>query len=54
MVTLGEGWHNNHHSDMRAAMHGWRWYEIDITYEVLRLLNFFGVVWNLRLPEKAD
>jgi stearoyl-CoA desaturase (delta-9 desaturase) len=38
LLSLGEGWHNNHHARPAAALHGWRWYEIDISGYVIRLL----------------
>ena len=44
LVTLGEGWHNNHHYFMYSARQGIRWWEIDITYYVLRILKVFGIV----------
>ena len=46
--ALGEGWHNNHHHAMSAARSGERWWEIDVTWYVLRLLAAIGVVWDLR------
>jgi stearoyl-CoA desaturase (delta-9 desaturase) len=50
LITLGEGWHNNHHRFMFCARQGLRWWEIDITYYVLRMLHGFGVVQKLREP----
>lgn len=50
IITLGEGWHNNHHHFPSAAPQGFRWWQIDITYYILRLLSLFGIVWDLRLP----
>jgi stearoyl-CoA desaturase (delta-9 desaturase) len=38
LLTFGEGWHNNHHARPSAALHGWRWYEIDVSGYVIRLL----------------
>jgi stearoyl-CoA desaturase (delta-9 desaturase) len=38
LLSLGEGWHNNHHARPAAALHGWRWYEIDVSGYVIRLL----------------
>jgi stearoyl-CoA desaturase (Delta-9 desaturase) len=38
LLSLGEGWHNNHHAKPAAALHGWRWYEIDVSGYVIRLL----------------
>jgi len=50
LLTCGEGWHNNHHHYMTSANQGWRWYEIDVTYYVLRLLGWVGLVWDIRVP----
>lgn len=49
--TLGEGWHNNHHANMAVCRQGLYWYEIDITYYVLRLLQAVGLVWDIREPD---
>jgi len=53
LLTFGEGWHNNHHHYQSAACQGFRWYEIDITYYVLKALAAVGVVWDLKRPPKA-
>ena len=50
VVTLGEGWHNNHHHYMSSARQGFRWYELDLTYASLKVLSWLGVVWDLRQP----
>ncbi len=50
LVTLGEGWHNNHHHYPFSTRQGFRWWEIDITYYGLRVLAFLGVVKDLRSP----
>lgn len=50
LVTFGEGWHNNHHHDMNAARQGRRFWEIDLTYYSLLVLEALGVVWNVRAP----
>jgi stearoyl-CoA desaturase (delta-9 desaturase) len=47
LITLGEGWHNNHHHYPSAARQGFYWWEIDITYYLLRGLAAIGVVWDL-------
>jgi stearoyl-CoA desaturase (Delta-9 desaturase) len=47
IVTLGEGWHNNHHHYQVSARQGFRWYEVDFTYYVLRALAAVGLVWDL-------
>ncbi|HXT26197.1 MAG TPA: fatty acid desaturase [Candidatus Eisenbacteria bacterium] len=48
LLTLGEGWHNNHHHYMASARQGFFWWEIDITYYTLKMLSWFGLVWDLR------
>jgi stearoyl-CoA desaturase (delta-9 desaturase) len=52
VLTLGEGWHNNHHHYQSATAQGWRWYEFDPTYYVLKVLSWLGIVWDLRAPPK--
>lgn len=48
LITLGEGWHNNHHHYQASARQGFRWWEVDITYYVLRLMAALGLVWDLK------
>ncbi len=48
--TMGEGWHNNHHAYQSSARQGFRWWEFDATYYVLRGLQAIGVVWDLKAP----
>ena len=48
LVTLGEGWHNNHHYSPGSCRQGDRWWELDITYLVLKTLGWFGIVRDLR------
>ena len=50
IITLGEGWHNNHHHFPSAAPQGFRWWQIDVTYYILKILSAFRIVWDLRLP----
>ena len=52
LITLGEGWHNNHHHHSSSARQGFRWWELDVTYYILKCLSWLGIVWNLRpVPE---
>ncbi len=54
LITLGEGWHNNHHFYQSSARQGFFWWEIDISFYVLKVLSWFGIVWDLRgVPEWA-
>ena len=54
LITLGEGWHNNHHHYPVAARQGFYWWEIDITFYLLRCLASIGVIWDLKpVPERV-
>jgi stearoyl-CoA desaturase (delta-9 desaturase) len=48
--TMGEGWHNNHHAYQSSVRQGFRWWEIDATYAILKTLSWIGVVWDLKTP----
>ena len=50
ILTTGEGWHNNHHHYQSSANQGFRWWEIDVTFYVLLLLQRMGLVWDVRRP----
>jgi stearoyl-CoA desaturase (delta-9 desaturase) len=50
LFTMGEGWHNNHHAYQSSVRQGFRWWEIDPTYYLLKGLSFVGVVWDLKAP----
>jgi stearoyl-CoA desaturase (delta-9 desaturase) len=50
LVTLGEGWHNNHHTYMSSTRQGFFWWEIDPTYYALKALSWVGVVRGIRKP----
>ena len=50
IITLGEGWHNNHHAYQRSTRQGFRWYEFDPTFYVLAALSWMRVVWELGKP----
>ncbi|WP_167406622.1 acyl-CoA desaturase [Bradyrhizobium forestalis] len=50
LLTMGEGWHNNHHAYQASARQGFYWYEIDLTYYVLVVLSWLGIVWDLKTP----
>ena len=54
LITLGEGWHNNHHQFMYSVRQGLRWWEIDISYYVLRILSLIGIVRELRTPNPSE
>ena len=50
ILSNGEGWHNNHHADPRAAKHGHRWFELDTTYLAIRLLAKLGLAHDVVMP----
>jgi stearoyl-CoA desaturase (Delta-9 desaturase) len=50
LITLGEGWHNNHHHYQSSANQGFRWWEIDVSYYIIRLFAAVGLVWDVRTP----
>ena len=50
VFTMGEGWHNNHHAYQSSARQGFRWWEIDLTFYILKMLSLFGLVWDLKTP----
>jgi stearoyl-CoA desaturase (delta-9 desaturase) len=52
LLMLGEGWHNNHHYYPHSARQGFFWWEIDVTYLVLKVMAKLGLIWGLReIPE---
>jgi len=54
LLTLGEGWHNNHHHYPGSARQGFYWWEVDLTYYFLRALAAGGLIWDLKLvPERV-
>ena len=52
VLTNGEGWHNNHHAAPRAASHGHRWWEVDLTYSFIRGLELVGLAKGV-VPAKV-
>ena len=53
LLTMGEGWHNNHHAYQASVRQGFRWWEYDPTFYALRVLSWCGVVWDLHLPPQT-
>ncbi len=51
-LAMGEGWHNTHHAFPTSARHGLRWWQIDVSYWVIRTLAILRLAWNVRLPTK--
>jgi stearoyl-CoA desaturase (delta-9 desaturase) len=52
LLTCGEGWHNNHHYYQNTANQGWFWWEIDLSFYVLKALSWVGIVTELRVPSE--
>jgi stearoyl-CoA desaturase (Delta-9 desaturase) len=50
ILALGEGWHNNHHAFPTSARHGLRWWQIDVSYWLIRALACLGLAWKIKLP----
>ena len=50
LITMGEGWHNNHHYYQTSTRQGFRWWEVDMTYYILRVLSIPRIVFDLRSP----
>ncbi|MEO6154422.1 MAG: acyl-CoA desaturase [Thermomonas sp.] len=48
LITFGEGWHNNHHFFPGTVRQGFRWWEVDVTWYVLRVMAMFGLVRDLK------
>ena len=53
ILTMGEGWHNNHHAYQSSVRQGFRWWEYDPTFYALKALSWCGIVWDLQSPPAA-
>jgi stearoyl-CoA desaturase (Delta-9 desaturase) len=53
LATMGEGWHNNHHACQSSVRQGFRWWEFDPTFYILKGLSWLRVVWDLKRPPEA-
>jgi stearoyl-CoA desaturase (delta-9 desaturase) len=53
LLAIGEGWHNNHHAFPTSARHGLRWWELDASYMVIRLMRLVGLAKEVRVPDPA-
>ncbi len=56
LLAFGEGWHNNHHAFQRMARQGHKWWEVDVTYWAICLMEKVGLVWNVvhEIPKGAN
>lgn len=50
IATFGEGWHNNHHAFPTSARHGLKWWQLDVSWIIIRSLGFFGLATKIRVP----
>jgi stearoyl-CoA desaturase (delta-9 desaturase) len=53
VLAMGEGWHNNHHAFPTSARHGLAWWQIDVSYYVIRAMEVVGLAWKVRVPAPA-
>mmetsp|Transcript_78536 Transcript_78536/g.176044 ORF Transcript_78536/g.176044 Transcript_78536/m.176044 type:complete len:171 (-) Transcript_78536:285-797(-) len=53
ILAFGEGWHNNHHAFENSCRHGLKWWQIDMTWYTVKLLEFFGLAWDLKYPTEG-
>jgi stearoyl-CoA desaturase (delta-9 desaturase) len=53
VLALGEGWHNNHHAHPYSARHGFHWWQSDMTWNLLWLMERVGLIWNVKRPKLA-
>ncbi len=52
VLGLGEGWHNTHHAFPTSARHGLSWWQLDMSWLVIRTMQALGLAWNVRLPSE--
>lgn len=52
LITLGEGWHNNHHRYPGSEAQGMYWWEFDISHYIIKVFSWFGLVWDVRTYPK--
>ncbi|KAI3506331.1 hypothetical protein L1887_28688 [Cichorium endivia] len=54
LLVFGEGWHNNHHAFEYSARHGLEWWQIDVTWYIIRSLEAIGLATNVKVPSDAQ
>ncbi|MGH8000911.1 MAG: acyl-CoA desaturase [Brasilonema sp.] len=54
LLTYGEGWHNNHHAFQYSARHGLKWWEFDLTWMTIKLLQVLGLATNVKLADQKQ
>ena len=53
ILAFGEGWHNNHHAFENSCRHGLKWWQFDMTWYAIKLMEFFGLAYDLKYPSPA-
>lgn len=53
LVALGEGWHNNHHAFEYSARQGLEWWQIDLTWYIIKFLEALGLATDVKVPSEA-
>ena len=53
LFSFGEGWHNNHHAHPTSARHGLAWYEVDLSWMLLNVMQVFGLVSDIKVAKLA-
>ena len=51
---MGEGWHNNHHAHPTSARHGLAWYEVDMTWMTISLLENLGLAKKVKVAKVSS
>ena len=54
LITLGEGWHNNHHHYPLSTRQGFNWWEIDISWYILWCMSKLKLIWDLKPVRNRD
>ncbi len=50
VIGMGEGWHNNHHAFPTSARHGLSWWQVDLSYYIIKAMSWLGLAWKVRVP----
>jgi stearoyl-CoA desaturase (delta-9 desaturase) len=53
LLTFGEGWHNNHHACQYSARYGWQWWEIDMVWWTICLLQRLGLATKVKVQQNS-
>jgi fatty-acid desaturase len=54
LLVFGDGWHNNHHAFEYSAAHGLEWWQVDLSYCLIRLMEVMGLAWEVKTPTLAQ